>query len=71
VEVFHEDVVAGDWTTILYTGRMSAQDKNEILTRLRQLQDAVKVARETANAIEVEPQKMEESIFRVVLDSSK
>jgi hypothetical protein len=71
VEVFHEDVVVGDWTTILYTGRISAGEKNEILVRLKKLQDAVKVARETANSIEVEPQKMGESVFQFVFGSQK
>jgi hypothetical protein len=71
VEVFHEDVIVGDWTTILYTGRISAREKNEILVRLRKLQDAVKVARETANAIEIEPQKMGEAVFQCIFGSQK
>lgn len=71
VEVFHEDIVVGDWTTILYTGRMSAQEKNEILQRVKKLQDAVKVARETANASEVEKQKMGEALFSYLFGGSK
>jgi hypothetical protein len=66
VEVFHEDVVVGDWTTIQYTGRIGGREKNEILVRLKKLQDAVKVARESANAIEVEPQKMAQAIFHFI-----
>jgi hypothetical protein len=71
VEVFHEDVIVGDWTTILYTGRISAREKNEILVRLKKLQDAIKVARETANSIEVEPQKMGEALFQLIFGSQK
>jgi hypothetical protein len=70
VEVFHEDIIVGDWTTILYTGRISAQEKNEILVRVKKLQDAVKIARESANSIEVDNQKMGEATFKYIFGPS-
>ena len=53
VTVLTEDVVAGYWTTAKYTTRMAAAEKATIAARAEALLDAVKVAREQANAQEV------------------
>lgn len=66
VETFHEDVVVGDWTTIKYTARMPAQSKREALDRVKKLLDAVKVARERANALEIDTQKCGTAILAYV-----
>ena len=58
-----EDVIAGDWHQTLFTTAIPARDRNEILDRISKLQDAVKVARERANQVEVEQKKMAESLF--------
>lgn len=57
VETYTEDVVVGYWTTVKYSGAIPAKTKNEMLDRVRKLQDAVKAAREAANSIEVEHKK--------------
>ena len=61
-----EDIVAGDWSQTLFTSRIPASQKNEILDRVTKLQDAVKVARERANSIEVEKKKIGESVLSYV-----
>lgn len=63
VDTFTEDVTVGTWTQIQYTGRLPAKVKNEILIRLNKLKDAVKVAREQANSMDVKMQKLGESLF--------
>lgn len=63
VEVYHEDIQVGTWTQTLFTGRITAQEKNVILARVKKLKDAVKMAREKANSIDVQDKKAGEMIF--------
>ena len=56
-ELFTKDVPVGTWTQILYSGCIATDRKNAILARVRKLQDAIKLAREQANLLEVERQK--------------
>ena len=49
-QLITEDVLAGYWTTIRYTHRVSADKKSAALGRVGKLLDAVKVARERANS---------------------
>lgn len=49
-----EDTIAGYWTTIKQTTKLPAVEKQAMLKRVSLLLDAVKKARERANAIEVE-----------------
>lgn len=53
-----EDKIVGDWTQILYTTRIPANEKFAMLERIDKLVDAVKVAREKANSTQVEKKKM-------------
>jgi hypothetical protein len=55
-EVWQEDVVVGYWRTIKFSGALPAQRIKELARRVERLQDAVKFAREEANALEVEDQ---------------
>ncbi len=66
VETYTEDVVVGYWTTVKFSGAVPARTKNEMLQRVRKLQEAVKCAREEANAVEVELKKLGGSIFQFV-----
>ena len=70
VETYYEDVAVGDWTTLKYTARISAQEKHAALERVRKLRDAVKVAREKANSLEVEQKKAGLSLFRYIFGDS-
>ncbi len=65
-ELFTKDVPVGTWTQILYSGCIATDRKNAILARVRKLQDAIKVAKEQANMLEVERQKAAEALFGYV-----
>lgn len=54
VQVYHEDVPVGRWTTIRYSGALPARDVAAMLERLAKLGEAAKVARETANSVAVD-----------------
>lgn len=63
VQVFTEDVVAGYWSTINYSGAIPEREKHELLQRVRKLQEAVKFAREEANAIPATDRTVSKSVF--------
>lgn len=63
VQVYHEDIIVGDWTTVKFSGAIPAHRRSELLSRVTRLSDAVKVARESANSIEVADRKAGEAIF--------
>lgn len=67
VQVYTEDVVAGTWTTIKFSGALPATHVSEMLARVTKLQEAVKMARETANATEVTDQRIGAGILGYVL----
>lgn len=49
VQMFTEDVPVGYWDTVKYSGAIPGDHRAEILDRLSQLRQAVKMAREKAN----------------------
>lgn len=53
VEMFHEDLLVGTWATTKFSGAIPADDKRDMLERVRKLQEAVKMAREGANSLDV------------------
>jgi hypothetical protein len=63
VEVYYEDVTVGYWRTVKFSGALPAQRVNELLARVERLQEAVKFAREEANNLEVEEQKVGEKLL--------
>lgn len=64
VEVYYEDVSVGTWRTIKFSGSLPARRVHDLLARVERLQEAVKFAREEANNLEVEEQKLGEKIFQ-------
>ena len=66
VETYTEDVIVGYWTTVKFSGAIPAREKNEILDRVRKLQEAVKCAREEANNTEVELKKIGAAVLQFV-----
>ena len=54
----------GTWRTIKFSGALPAKRINELLARVEKLQEAVKFAREEANGIEVEEQKVGEKVLK-------
>jgi hypothetical protein len=67
VESYDEDVKAGEWHTVRFSGAIPQQRKGEMLKRAETLIDAVKAAREQANAMEVEQQKGAQALLGYVL----
>ena len=63
VEVYHEDVVVGQWKTVKFSGALPAKRVNELLERVEKLQHAVKFAREEANNQEADEQKIGRSVL--------
>ena len=66
VETYTEDVVVGNWTTVKFSGSIPAKERNEMLERVRKLQEAVKSAREEANSMEVEQKKIGAAVLQYV-----
>lgn len=64
VEVYYEDVTVGNWRTVKFSGALPAQRIHELLTRVEKLQEAVKFAREEANSMTVEDQKIGGKVFQ-------
>ena len=63
VETYSEDTVAGYWKTIKFSGAIPMKDRNKMLDRVHQLQEAVVKAREEANSIEVEQVSVGKRVF--------
>ncbi len=53
-EIFTKDIPVGTWSQILYSGAIQTTTKEEILAKVRKLQEAVKIAREQANLLEID-----------------
>jgi len=69
-EMYMEDVKVGEWRTVKFSGAIAAQDKNNLLRRIRKLQEAIKFAREEANNAEVEEQKTADRIFDYIFEKN-
>lgn len=67
VEVFHEDVPEGTWTTVKFSGALSARRRAELLERVTALQHAVKFAREAANGTEAPMRSAAAQVFGYLL----
>jgi hypothetical protein len=70
VQVFQEDVITGYWTTKKFSGRVSKQRQTELATRVNKLIEAVKLAREEANRLEVTDRKIGAALFGYVLNGA-
>ena len=62
-QLITEDVIAGQWVTIKHSGALPAPRKKLLLARIERLSNAVKYAREQANAIEAPDQKLAKDVF--------
>lgn len=66
VEMYHEDVKVGEWRTVRFSSALAAQEKNEMILRVRKLKEAVKFAREEANSREVDNVEVGNKVFDFV-----
>ncbi len=71
VEMYMEDVTVGTWTAVKYSGAIPASQRNAMLDRVRALQDAVKAAREEANTMEVQSQKVAKPILDYIFSEER
>lgn len=67
VDVFHEDIIVGYWTTVKFSGRISQERQTQLQERINRLIDAVKLAREAANSTEVTDKKIGSALFGYLL----
>lgn len=64
VLVRDEDEIIGYWSQVNFSGAIAASRKRELIDRIARLRDAVRVAREGANAsVEAEEKKEADAIF--------
>lgn len=66
VQLVKDDRLLGYWTKTDFSGAIPAQQGSEMLRRCEKLLEAVKVAREAANSIEVEQRNIGESVLDFV-----
>ncbi len=66
-QMITEDVVVGYWDTVKQSGALPVPRKQVLLDRIEKLSQAVKFAREQANSVEAEPQKVGGTIFTYLL----
>lgn len=66
VHTYTEDVAAGTWKTIKYSGAYPAGEYNALITRIEKLQKAVKFAREQANRQDVTQQHVGEVLLQYI-----
>lgn len=67
VELYHEDVIVGTWSTVKFSGALPADRVIELTDRVDALLAAIKFAREEANGIEVTDQHAGRAIFDFLL----
>jgi hypothetical protein len=67
VQMYTEDVPAGDWTTVKFSGALPARRVRTLLDRVTALQHAVKYAREEANGTEVTDKHAGADVFSWLL----
>lgn len=63
VEVYQADEPVGVWSTVKFSGALQGSRVNELINRVTKLQEAVKAAREEANATQVENKTMGEAVL--------
>lgn len=68
VDVFTEDIVVGYWQATKFCGGITAKCRDDMLGRVRRLQEAVAKAREQANNTDVQACKIGNPILRYVFD---
>lgn len=67
VDVFHEDVAVGTWTTVKLSGALPATRAAEVSERIGKLIDAVKAAQAQANAVEAVESRAGDAVFSYLL----
>ena len=66
-QLITEDVNVGTWNTTHFSGAIPADKKQAMLQRVEKLQEAVKMAREAANSVDVKDVKVGQGIFDFIM----
>jgi hypothetical protein len=66
IEKFTIDQIVGYWTTVAMSGNIAVDDKKRLIENTRKLHDAVKIALEEANSIEVTVSNIGEKVFNFI-----
>ena len=69
-EVITTDVVQGTWTQVDFSGAIPEKTQKDLLDRINDLRNAVKVAREEANATEVDNQQVAQKLFDYIFGAA-
>lgn len=67
VQVFEDAVPCGEWATVRLSAAVPAARKAEMLSRARQIMEAIQVAREAANTIEVPKVNIGDALYEFVM----
>jgi hypothetical protein len=67
IEKWTEDVPVGKYINTKMSGAMPLTEKKSLLGRVKELQDAVKFAREESNSIDVDQIRVGEKVFKYLL----
>ena len=68
-QLITEDQIAGTWVTIKYSGAIPVPRKKALLARIEKLTNAVKFAREQANAAEATDKKLGKEVFEFLFNA--
>jgi hypothetical protein len=68
VEVVNDDMIVGTWNSHKLSGAITVQKREEWLEKARLLKEAVVLAREKANSVEVDEVKIGGKILNFVFD---
>ena len=66
-EVYDQDEIVGQWDTTKFSGAVTQSRKDVLLSRVNKLSDAVKMAVEEANAMEIEDHEVGADVFEFLL----
>jgi hypothetical protein len=66
VQAYSEDVPAGMWTTVKFSGAIPRRKQREMLGRVEALMDGVKKARENANEMEISVSQNDNAVLEFV-----
>lgn len=66
-ERYDEDLVVGEWKTVLMSGRIPAEDKRKMLERVEKLLEGIKLAREDANQADAPKVELSRPLFDYIV----
>jgi len=70
-ERFDEDIVVGEWETVLMSGRIPADEKEKMLERVDKLIEGIRLAREQANQAQTDSFEIARPLFDFITQGAK